>query len=66
MWGWRAGERSTWWLLLATSVVGFGAALAIHIAVGYIDLFHLFPVYTGIVWVAIALSISRRWFFTRL
>jgi len=45
---------------------GFGAALAIHIAVGYIDLFHLFPVYTGIVWVAIALSISRRWFFTRL
>ena len=23
LWGWRAGERATWWLLLAAGVVGF-------------------------------------------
>ncbi len=63
LWGWRAGERSTWWMLLIASVVGFGPALAVHLIVGYTDLFHLLPVYVGIVWVGAVLTMSKGWFF---
>jgi hypothetical protein len=61
MWGWREGERSTWWSLLAASVVGFGAAIVIHFNVGYTDTLHLLPAYLGIVMVGIALLLSREW-----
>jgi len=62
LWGWRPGERSTWWMLLAASTVGFGAALAVHVVVGYTDFFHLMPVYLGIVWVSAILYLSSDWF----
>ncbi len=65
LWGWRAGEQSTWWMLLVASTAGFGAALAIHIAVGYVDFFHLVPVYVGIAWVARVLYLSNDWFKAR-
>ena len=64
LWGWRAGERSTWWLLLVASVTGFGAALVIHLVVGYRDVLHLAPVYVGIVWVGRVLWLSNDWFRT--
>ena len=63
LWGWRSGERSTWWSLLGAAIVGFGAALSVHLVVGYTDLFHLAPVYLGIVWMAIILVRSKAWFF---
>lgn len=66
LWGWRAGERTTWWMLLIASVVGFGAALVIHVAVGYVDVVHLLPVYVGILWVAVVLFRSRDWFLTEV
>lgn len=62
LWGWRAGERSTWWTLLLASVVGFFPALAVHWAVGYTDFVHLLPVYVGIFWVGAVLHLSRAWF----
>ncbi len=64
MWGWRAGERSTYWLLGASSVAGFGAALWIHHDVGYTDVLHLLPVYVGIGWMVVVLHLSRDWFRT--
>jgi hypothetical protein len=63
LWGWRMGERSTWWMLLASSVVGFGAALAVHVAVGYTDTLHLLPVYLGVACVLLVLHLSQAWFF---
>lgn len=62
LWGWRPGERSTWWMLLAASTVGFGAALAVHLVVGYTDFFHLLPVYLGIIWITGVLYLSYGWF----
>jgi hypothetical protein len=64
MWGWREGERSTWWSLFAASVVGFGAAIVIHVNVGYTDTLHLLPAYLGIVMVGMALLLSREWMLT--
>ena len=58
-----AGERSTWWMLLAGGVVGFGAALGVHLVVGYTDPPHLVPVYAGIAWLAVLLARSKAWFF---
>jgi hypothetical protein len=63
LWGWRAGERSTWWMLLASSVAGFGAALSVHFAVGYTDSMHLLPVYLGVASVWLVLHLSQPWFF---
>jgi len=65
LWGWRAGESATWWLLGLASLVGFGAALAVHVAVGYTDFAHLLPVYLGIGIVVASMAMSRRWFFTQ-
>ncbi len=63
LWGWRWGERSTWIMLAAASIVGFGAALIVHIAVGYTDFVHLLPVYLGMAMLTYILAMSRRWFF---
>lgn len=62
LWGWRAGERSTWWALGAAGFVGLIPALVIHLRVGYTDVPHLAPVYIGIAWVGAALWLSRSWF----
>lgn len=66
LWGWRAGERSTFWTLLAASGCGFGAALAVHLSVGYTDTVHLLPVYAGLPMVGAALLLSREWFFRQM
>jgi hypothetical protein len=61
LWGWRRGVRSTWWSSAAASIVGFGAALGVHLAVGYTDVLHLLPVYLGIPMVGVALAMGREW-----
>jgi hypothetical protein len=65
LWGWRDGERWVWWTLLSASFVGFGSAVAVHMAVGYTDVLHLAPVYLAIVMTAACLTLSRRWLTTR-
>ena len=60
MWGWRAGERSTWWCTFLATLFGFGPALAIHGAIGYTDALHLLPAYLGLAMVGLALLLSRE------
>jgi hypothetical protein len=45
----RFGKRSRgwWWVLFLVGVVGFGAAVGVHPAVGYNDLVHLAPALVG-------------------
>lgn len=66
LWGWRAGERSTWWMLGLASITGFGAALIVHWVVGYTDVVHLVPVYLGMIMVAVIMKMSRPWFFMKV
>jgi len=47
--GFRQGEGWVWWMLLIAGLPGFVATLAIHFAIGYTSLFHLFPAYIGFV-----------------
>jgi hypothetical protein len=58
-WGWQRGESWVWWTLALAASVGFGAALAIHLAVGYLDFLHLLPIYAGIAVSVTALSLSK-------
>ena len=59
-WGWHRGESWVWWCMAAAALAGFGAAIAIHVWVGYTDFLHLAPVYTGTLVSAVALGLSRR------
>ena len=58
-WGWQRGAAWVWWTLAAAATVGFGAALAIHLAVGYVDFLHLLPIYAGTAVSVMALSLSK-------
>jgi hypothetical protein len=48
LWGFRPGARWVWWTLLAAGATGFGAALGVHAAVGYLDPVHVAPALIGL------------------
>ena len=56
VWGVRRGARWLWWTLAAAGAAGFGGALGIHLAVGYLDAWHLFPAV-----LALALLLASLW-----
>ncbi len=60
LWGWRPGSGATWWTTAIASAAGFGAAFAVHLLVGYTDVWHLTPVYLGVALVGMALWLSRE------
>jgi dihydroorotate dehydrogenase len=58
LWCFRQGERWVWWTLALAGSAGFLGAISIHLAVGYIDLWHLFPALLAIVLFVIGLAWS--------
>jgi dihydroorotate dehydrogenase len=46
-WGFRQGYRWLWWTLLAAGAAGYTAAIGVHLAVGYTNLWHLAPAFAG-------------------
>ncbi len=52
-------SRSVWQVLVVAGVAGFGAAIGVHVAVGYTDLTHLGPAILGAVTLAIGLALWR-------
>jgi len=60
-WGFRAGARWLWRAFAAGGSLAFGAALAVHFAVGYTSPLHLAPAIAGwVIWAA-ALALTRDW-----
>lgn len=57
-WGWARGQAWLWWTLAGGAIAGFGAALAVHLGVGYVDFWHVAPIYAGIVVTAVGLTLS--------
>lgn len=55
LWGFRQGERWVWWTLALAGLSGFVAAIGVHLAVGYLELVHLFPALLAIVLFVIGL-----------
>ncbi len=57
-WGWARGQAWVWWTLSGGAIAGFGAALAVHVGVGYVDFWHVAPIYAGILVTTIGLALS--------
>jgi len=64
-WGWRRGEAWVWWALLLSAAAALGSALAVHLAVGYVDVVHLLPVWAGIAFTGSGLVLSRPYLCAR-
>jgi hypothetical protein len=64
-WGWRRGDAWVWWTLLLAAAAALGPALAVHIAVGYVDVVHLLPVWVGIALSGTGLALSHSYLCTR-
>jgi hypothetical protein len=47
-----------WWALAIAGTAGFGAAIGVHLAVGYVDLVHLGPAFVGLIVLAAGLGLS--------
>jgi dihydroorotate dehydrogenase len=58
LWGFRQGARWLWWTLLGTGTPGIALAFGVHLAVGYTDAWHLFPVVLAAVAYVLALALS--------
>lgn len=55
-----APSRSLWQILCLSGLVGFAAAIGVHPAVGYNDLFHLAPAIAGAVMFIVGLALSWK------
>jgi hypothetical protein len=61
LWGFREAARWVWWTLLGAGAAGFGGALGVHFAVGYLDAVHLAPALIGSALFALALALSYQY-----
>jgi dihydroorotate dehydrogenase len=48
LWGFRRGARWVWWTLLLAGLPGYACAIGVHFVVGYENLWHLTPAFTGL------------------
>ncbi len=55
LWGFGQGRRWLWWCLLLAGAAGYGPGIAVHLAVGYMDLWHLTPAVGGCAMLIVAL-----------
>ncbi len=58
LWGFRQGERWVWWTLALAGLPGFVAGIGIHLVVGYLDLWHLFPAFVALAFFVIGLVLA--------
>ncbi|SEG97845.1 hypothetical protein SAMN05444920_11185 [Nonomuraea solani] len=58
-WGWRRGEAWVWWTLAPAAAAGFVPAVVTHLSIGYVDLWHLSPVFLGMALTGTALALAR-------
>jgi hypothetical protein len=58
LWGWREGSSWLWWALLMAGTAGYAAAIAVHLAVGYTNLWHLAPAFGGAALLLLGLALS--------
>jgi dihydroorotate dehydrogenase len=58
LWGFRQGDAWLWWALLGGGGTAYAAAIGVHLAVGYLNLWHLLPALGGTALLAVGLALS--------
>jgi hypothetical protein len=61
LWGFRNGSAWLWWTTLIAGLAAYGAAIGVHFAVGYTNLFHLLPALAGLALFLLGLGLSRAY-----
>jgi hypothetical protein len=61
LWGFRRGARWLWWTILAAGLPGYSAAIGVHFAVGYENVWHLTPAFAGLVLFVTGLLLSHAY-----
>lgn len=59
LWGFRPASAWLWWTMLLAVVPGYAAAILVHHVVGYEDMWHLTPAYSGLTLFLLAMALSR-------
>jgi hypothetical protein len=58
LWGFRCGRRWLWAALIGAGSVAYVATIAVHLAVGYTNAWHLAPAYSGFALLLLAGALS--------
>ncbi|HEX4962023.1 MAG TPA: dihydroorotate dehydrogenase [Thermoanaerobaculia bacterium] len=58
LWGFRNGSARLWWTMLIAGLSAYGAALGIHLTVGYTSVMHLLPAFGGLAIFLLGLGLS--------
>lgn len=58
LWGFRRGVSWLWWTTLGAGTIAYAAAIAVHYAVGYLNVLHLLPAFGGFALMAVGLLLS--------
>jgi dihydroorotate dehydrogenase len=66
LWGFRPGSRWLWWTLLGVGLAGYVPALAVHLVVGYTNLWHLSPALGGLALYLAGLALSHSFLCRRV
>ena len=48
LWGFRNGSGWLWWTMLIAGLAAYTAAIGVHFAVGYTNIVHLLPAFSGL------------------
>src|SRR5262249_55102325 len=59
LWGYRNGSAWLWWTFLTAGLAAYAAAIGVHYAVGYTNLMHLVPAFSGLVIFLLGLGLSH-------
>ena len=63
LWGWQRGRRWLWFTLAGSGTVAYVITIAIHWSVGYTSLRHLLPPYGGLLFLWLAMLLTKEWMF---
>ena len=58
LWGFRRGVSWLWWTTLVAGTIAYAAAVAVHYAVGYLNVLHLLPAFGGFALMVVGLLLS--------
>jgi dihydroorotate dehydrogenase len=64
LWGFRAGSAWLWWTTLAAGLAAYAAAIGVHFVVGYTDVMHLLPAFSGLALFLLGLGLSYAYLTT--